>query len=198
MFYRIPMDRAIREKFEFSVEKDIPMCKEHGAMNAISKIEEEGKTYLWYRCPVCRIGVAYDHIQETNQHWFPHTPPQPHLKGSNVSFTPPDCVKGKRFTIVGSYALYLHGYNITPRNIDVLIEEGEEVEACEVRGHTVLDKAVITPQEYRDAFIHFHLFDDEKIKALAQHAVQEPRILELFKNTEIMFVLQTFVKELKG
>jgi hypothetical protein len=111
--------------------------------------------------------------------------------------------EGIKYMIVGSAALLLNGYNIQPHDLDLVVRKEDYERAKEILGDKgdvyVGDpkKELPTPEEYRDWFLRHFMFDDLEIQKLAKHAVEDPRILDLFKDTEIMFVLEHYYKQLK-
>jgi hypothetical protein len=207
------MDRGglKEQKIAFDYENNVPICKEHGTMNAVARIEKNGKTYLWYRCLRCRIGVGYDLNPKTNQEYllngkkkpifFDETSlPLPHhafftaLKNANIPFM-----------VVGSFALKVHGFSIQPQDIDVVVsdedfEKAENIakrfEGCEVFKGEVR-KEIISPADFVSIVLSNHMFDDLYLQKIARHALDDERIMKLFENTEIMFVLESMVKEMK-
>ncbi len=214
MLFRIPMDRGglSEARIAFDESANCPVCKKHGVMNAVAKIEKNGKTYLWYRCLRCRIGVGYDLNPKTNQ---PHL-----LEGKSPKFEPEER-EGSRiehpflkeledhgipYTVVGSYVLKAAGYHISPSDLDLIVPL-EQVKKAEELAQRYKETIEIYAGEVKkrfftvNDFVHYvlsrHMFDDLYLQKLARHGVEDPRILDLFNDTEIIFVLESFAKEIQ-
>ncbi len=213
MLYRIPMDRGGlgEQKITFDYENNIPVCKAHGAMNAVAKIEKNGKTYLWYRCLRCRVGVGYDLDPKTNQAYLLNGEKKP-ISFDETSLSLPEhpfftALKNANipFMVVGSFALKAHGFSIQPQDIDVVVPEeyfekaeniAKQFEGCDVFKGDV-KKEIISPADFVSIVLSNHMFDDLYLQKIARHALDDEKVMKLFENTEIMFVLESMMKEMK-
>ena len=111
-----------------------------------------------------------------------------------------------KFSVVGSYALMASGYSVKPNDVDIIVENKDLEKAksalsefgTEAEVYEGMPKSrIFTPQEYKELFISKFMNDDIMIEKLARHAVDEPRLLELFDGTEIMFVLESMKKDIE-
>jgi hypothetical protein len=106
------------------------------------------------------------------------------------------------YTIVGSYSLLLNGYKIKPNDIDIIVEKKDLDKAKSLAKDVEVYEGkpsgrFLTKEEYRKMFLENHMTDDLMIEKLARHAVDDPKILDLFDGTEIMFVLESMKKDLE-
>ena len=107
-----------------------------------------------------------------------------------------------KYTIVGSYALLLNGYKIKPNDIDIIVEKKDIEKAKSLAGDAEVYEGkpsgkFLSKEEYRKMFLENHMTDDLMIEKLARHAVDDPKILELFDGTEIMFMLDSMKKDIE-
>ena len=107
-----------------------------------------------------------------------------------------------KYTIVGSHALLLNGFRIKPNDIDVIVEKKDLEKAKSLLKDIEVYEGkpsgrFLTKEEYVKMFLQNHLTDDLMIEKLARHAVDDPKILELFDNTELMFMLESMKKDIE-
>jgi hypothetical protein len=110
-----------------------------------------------------------------------------------------------KFSVVGSYALLSNGYKVKANDVDFIVEKKDVEKASsllsEFKDAEVYEgkprSRIFTPEEYRDLFISKFVVDDLMIEKLARHAIDEPRIMPLFENTEIIFVLESMKKDIE-
>ena len=107
-----------------------------------------------------------------------------------------------RYTIVGSYSLLLNGYRIKPNDIDIIVEKKDLERAKALAGDVEVYEGkpsgrFLTKEEYRKMFLENHMTDDLMIEKLARHAVDDPKILDLFEGSEIMFMLDSMKKDIE-
>jgi hypothetical protein len=107
-----------------------------------------------------------------------------------------------RYTIVGSYSLLLNGYRIKPNDIDAIVEKKDLEKAKSLAKDVEVYEGMpsgrfLSKEEYRKMFLENHLTDDLMIEKLARHAVDDPKILELFDGTELMFMLDSIKKDIE-
>jgi hypothetical protein len=106
------------------------------------------------------------------------------------------------YTIVGSYSLLLNGYKIKPNDIDIIVDKADLEKAKSLAKDAEVYEGkpsgrVLTKEEYVKMFLQNHLMDDLMIEKLARHAVDDPKILELFDGTELMFMLDSMKKDIE-
>ena len=109
---------------------------------------------------------------------------------------------GIKYTIVGSYSLLLNGYRIKPNDIDIVVDKKDLEKAKSLAGDVEVYEGkpsgrFLTKEEYVKMFLENHMTDDLMIEKLARHAVDDPKILELFDGTEIMFMLDSMKKDIE-
>jgi len=109
---------------------------------------------------------------------------------------------GIKYTIVGSYSLLLNGYMIKPNDIDIVVEKKDLEKAKSLLKDVEVYEGTpggrfLAREEYVRMFLQNHLTDDLMIEKLARHAVDDPKILDLFDNTELMFMLESMKKDIE-
>ena len=109
---------------------------------------------------------------------------------------------GIKYTIVGSYSLLLNGYRIKPNDIDIVVDKKDLEKAKSLANDIEVYEGkpsgrFLTKEEYVKMFLENHMTDDLMIEKLARHAVDDPKILELFDGTEIMFMLDSMKKDIE-